>query len=80
MCVRTVEALLVDDGAACQSFIVLLVTHQGVHTQDGWKTARRPSDDKGKKTKTKRTNRWTDAEKESTDFMITATEYSGPPC
>lgn len=47
MCVRvrTVEALLVDDGAARQGFIVLLVTHQGVHTQDGWKTARRPNED-----------------------------------
>ena len=39
--VHTVEALLVDYGAAGQGFIVLLVTHQGVHTQDGWKTARR---------------------------------------
>lgn len=45
MCVRTVEALLVDYGAAGQGFIVLLVTHQGVHTQDGWKTARRPNED-----------------------------------
>lgn len=43
--VRTVEALLVDYGAAGQGFIVLLVTHQGVHTQDGWKTARRQNED-----------------------------------
>lgn len=41
---RTVEALLVDYGTAGQGFIVLLVTHQGVHTQDGWKTARRLND------------------------------------
>lgn len=37
---HTVEALLVDYGAAGQGFIILLVTHQGVHAQDGWKTAR----------------------------------------
>lgn len=37
-CVKhTVESLLVHYGAASQGFIVLLVTHQCVHTQDGWK-------------------------------------------
>ena len=41
----TVEALLVDYGAAGQGFVVLLVTHQGVHTQDGWKTVRRQNED-----------------------------------
>lgn len=30
----TVEALLVDYGAAGQRFVVLLVAHQGVHAQD----------------------------------------------
>ena len=45
MFLRTVEALLVDYVAAGQGFIVLLVTHQGVHTQDGWKTVRRQSED-----------------------------------
>lgn len=35
---HTVKALLVDDGATGQGFVVLLVTHQGVHAQDGWKT------------------------------------------
>lgn len=49
MCVRTVEALLVDYGTAGQGFIVLLVTHQGVHTQDGWKTARRLNEGQRKK-------------------------------
>lgn len=37
----TVEALLVDNGTAGQGFIVLLVAHQGVHAEDGWKTTRR---------------------------------------
>lgn len=45
MCVLcTVEALLVDYGAAGQGFVVLLVTHQGVHTKDGCKTNKRTED------------------------------------
>lgn len=40
VCVFTVEALLVDYGTAGQGFVVLLVAHQGVHTEDGWKTTR----------------------------------------
>lgn len=38
---HTVKALLVDYSAAGQGFIVLLVTHQRVHAQDGWKKRRR---------------------------------------
>lgn len=38
---HTVEALLVDYSAAGQGFIVLLVTHQSVHAQDGWKIRRK---------------------------------------
>lgn len=35
---HTIKSLLVDDGTAGQSFIVLLVTHQRVHAQNGCKT------------------------------------------
>lgn len=49
MCdLHTVEALLVHYGAAGQGFVVLLVTHKCVHTQDGWKTARQNEDGKGR--------------------------------
>lgn len=34
VCILTVEALLVHDGAAAQGLVVLLVTHECVHAQD----------------------------------------------
>lgn len=72
--VRTVEALLVDDGAAGQGFIVLLVTHQGMHTQDGWKTARRLNEDGGNEGNEQRVRgrkqRERNAGKESIDLLI----------
>lgn len=42
LCVLTVEALLVHDGAAAQGLVVLLVTHERVHAQDSCGDKGRP--------------------------------------
>ncbi len=77
-CVRTVEALLVDYGAAGQGFVVLLVAHQGVHTQDGWKTARRLNEN-GKKQCVR--TRWEkDTQKENGMLKTVRRLYCGTTC
>ena len=42
LCVLTVEALLVHDGAAAQGLVVLLVAHERVHAQDSCGDTGRP--------------------------------------
>lgn len=60
---HTVKALLVDYSAAGQGFIVLLVTHQRVHAQDGWKKRRRLKNEHLRKKK--------DRERESKRAVLT---------
>lgn len=40
-CVLTVESFFVDNGAAAQGLVVLLVTHECVHAQDGCRDKKR---------------------------------------
>lgn len=78
---HTVKALLVHYSAAGQGFIVLLVTHQRVHAQDGWKKRRRLKNEHFLRKKKR-------IEKEKAreqcwhwvDLLIGLQPYTRPPC
>lgn len=77
---HTVKALLVDYSAAGQGFIVLLVTHQRVHAQDGWKKRRRLKNEHFLRKKRIEKEKAREQCWHWVDLLIGLQPYTRPPC